>query len=395
MTMQQVLARPHARGVLGHVRVASVTVALAATSWSATCLAQQPPSTPAPVSQGIPVQAAPVKRADVPVLLRNIGSVQAFQAVLVRARVDGTLTRIFFTEGQDVKAGDKIAEIDPRPYAAVLAQAMAKKGADEAQMANAQRDLTRYSNLASRDFASKQQVDTQSSMVAQFAANLQGDNAAIAMAQLNLDFCNITSPIDGRTGLRQVDVGNLIHATDASGIVTITQIHPIAVTFTLPQDTLPKIQAAMATAKLPVLAYTSDDKAQLSAGELLTTDNMIDQTTGTIRLKAVFSNPDNKLWPGQFVNVRLVLGKVPNAITIPSTAVQRGPNGLFVYLVKPELDGGRAAGRRGAGRRDGRRNLKRPRRRCPGCHERAVAPAERRAGRCDPGESEQLAFKCT
>jgi multidrug efflux system membrane fusion protein len=285
---------------------------------------------------GIPVQVAAVKRADVPVVLRNIGAVQAFQSVLVRARVDGTLDKIFFTEGQDVKPGDKLAQIDPRPYAAVLAQAVAKKASDEAQLANAQRDLSRYTNLAAKDFASRQQVDTQVAMVAQFTASLQGDDAAIAAAKLNLDFTNITSPIDGRVGLRQVDVGNLIHATDTSGLVTITQIHPIAVIFTLPQDTLPRIQAAMAKAKLQTVAYTSDDKTVLGQGELLTTDNTIDATTGTIRLKAVFNNPDNKLWPGQFVNVRLLIGTIDGALTVPSPAIQRGPNGLFVYVVKSD-----------------------------------------------------------
>jgi multidrug efflux system membrane fusion protein len=218
----------------------------------------------------------------------------------------------------------------------VLAQAVAKKASDEAQLANAQRDLSRYTNLAAKDFASRQQVDTQVAMVAQFTASLQGDDASIAAARLNLDFTNITSPIDGRVGLRQVDVGNLIHATDTTGLVTITQIHPIAVIFTLPQDTLPRIQAAMAKAKLQTIAYTSDDKTILGQGELLTTDNTIDATTGTIRLKAVFNNADNKLWPGQFVNVRLMIGTIDGALTVPSPAIQRGPNGLFVYVVKPD-----------------------------------------------------------
>ena len=172
--------------------------------------------------------------------------------------------------------------------------------------------------------------------MAQQSANIQADDAAIATAQLNLDFTSITSPIEGRVGLRLVDVGNLIHATDTTGLVTITQIHPIAVIFTLPQDALPQIQAAMAQRKLPVSAFTSDDKTVLSQGELLTTDNTIDQTTGTIRLKAVFQNADSKLWPGQFVNVRLQVGTLTNAMTIPSQAVQRGPDGLFVYVVKPD-----------------------------------------------------------
>lgn len=291
---------------------------------------------PPPGQPAIPVQVATVARANVPVVMRNIGAVQAYQSVLVRARVDGTLDKVFFTEGQDVKVGDSLALIDPRPYAATLAAVRAKRAADDAQLANAKRDLERYQNLASRDFASHQQVDNQTAQVAQMTANLQGDDAAIATAQLNLNFCNIASPVDGRVGIRMVDVGNLIHANDQGGIVTITQIHPIAVIFTLPQDSLPQIQAAMARSKLAVKAYTADDKTELGAGELLTTDNAIDQTTGTIRLKAVFQNPDNKLWPGQFVNARLQIGMLDNVVTIPSRAISRGPAGLYVYVLKPD-----------------------------------------------------------
>jgi multidrug efflux system membrane fusion protein len=293
--------------------------------------------TPAPnVAPGVPVHATPAKRQDVPVLLRNIGAVQAYQSVLVRARVDGTLDKVLFTEGQDVKVGDKLALIDPRPYAAALAQAQAKKAADEALLANAQHDLARYSNLVRSDFASRQQMDTQASLVAQDQAAIAGDDAAIATARLNVEFCNIASPIDGRTGLRLVDAGNLVHATDTQGIVSITQIHPIAVIFTLPQDSLPQIQAAMAQGTLPVLAYSSDDRTQLSEGHLLTIDNTIDATTGTIRLKAEFANPDNRLWPGQFINARLLVGTLKGVVTVPSAAVQRGPKGLYVYVVKPD-----------------------------------------------------------
>jgi multidrug efflux system membrane fusion protein len=312
----------------------SLLIAVAAMAPCMAARAQPAPAPPAP--PGVPVQVTTTKRADVPVTLRNIASVQAFQAVLIRARVDGTLDRVMFAEGQDVKAGDVIAQIDPRPYAATLAQAAAKKAADEASLANAQRDLARYSSLANSSFASRQQVDTQNAMVAQLQANIKGDDATIDAARLNLQFTSITSPIDGRTGLRLVDPGNLIHATDTTGIVTITQIHPISVIFTLPQDTLPQIQTAMGKGKLPVLSYTADDKTMLGAGELLTTDNTIDQSTGTIRLKAVFQNQESRLWPGQFINVRLTLGTLRNALTVPSVAVQRGPSGLFVYVVKPD-----------------------------------------------------------
>jgi len=293
--------------------------------------AAQTPAAP----PGVPVQVAAALRADVPVLLSNIGAVEAYESVLVRARVDGTLEKVLFQEGQEVKVGDPLALIDPRPYAAALALAQAKKAADEAQLANAQHDLVRYANLARSDFASRQQLDTQTSVVAQDQANIAGDEAAITTARLNLEFCSITSPITGRTGLRLVDAGNLIHATDATGLVSITQIHPIAMIFTLPQDALPRIQEAMARGTLPVYARTSDDRTQLAAGDLLTIDNTIDQTTGTIRLKAEFANLDNRLWPGQFVNARLQVGTLKDAITVPSIAVQRGPDGLFVYVVKP------------------------------------------------------------
>jgi multidrug efflux system membrane fusion protein len=285
---------------------------------------------------GVPVQVADATRQDMPVLLRNIGTVQAFYSVLVRARVDGTLDRVFFTEGQDVKAGDPIAEIDPRPYAAALAAAEAKKAADQAQLANARADLARYSSLARNDYASRQQVDTQQATVAQLQATIAGDDAAIETARLNLEFCHIVSPINGRTGLRLVDPGNLIHANDSQGIVTITQLHPIAVIFTLPQDDLPRIQAAMARGKAPVFAYSADDRTELASGTLMTIDNQIDQSTGTVKLKAEFANPDDRLWPGLFINVRLQVDTLKDVVTVPSTALQRGPNGMYVYVVRPD-----------------------------------------------------------
>jgi multidrug efflux system membrane fusion protein len=293
---------------------------------------------PQDAGEGIPVTVAPVIRQDVPILLRNIGAVQAFQAVVVRSRVDGTLDQVFFTEGQDVKRGDRLALIDPRPYAAVLAQAQAKKTYDQVQLENARRDLARTQALVRNDFASRQQFDTQTAAVGQIVATLAGDEAAIAAAQLNLDFCAITSPIDGRVGLRLLDAGNFVRASDTTspGLVTITQIHPIAVIFTLPQDTLPRIRQAMAGGRLPVFAYTSDDSAVLGRGELLTTDNAIDPATGTIRLKAVFPNQDDRLWPGQFINVRLQINEQKNVLTVPSVAVQRSQTKLYVFVVRPD-----------------------------------------------------------
>lgn len=287
-------------------------------------------------SPAIPVEAASVKRQDVPVLMSNIGAVQAYQSVLVRPRVDGTIQQFMFTEGQDVKAGDKLALIDPRPYQTALDQALAKKAADQAQLANAERDLTRYANLARSDFASRQQLDTQQAVVAQLQATIAGDEAAAAAARLNVEYSHIVSPIDGRTGLRMVDAGNLVHASDSTGIVSIAQIHPIAVVFTLPQEQLPQIQASMARGTLPVQAFTQDGRTQLSAGKLLTIDNSIDPATGTIKLKAEFANTDDKLWPGQFVNARLQVDTLKGALTVPSIAIQRGPAGLFVYVIKPD-----------------------------------------------------------
>jgi multidrug efflux system membrane fusion protein len=286
----------------------------------------------------VPVTVTEVRRQDVPILLRNIGAVQGFQSVLIRARVDGTLDRVLFTEGQDVRKGDLIAQLDPRPYQAALDQALAKKASDEAQLANAKRDLTRSTRLAARDFASQQEVDTRAAAVLQLDAQIKADDAAIQAARVNVDYTNITAPFDGRVGLRQIDAGNVVRAADAAGvgIVTITQIRPIAVLFTLPQDALPRIQAAMAGGKLTVFATSSDDRTLLGTGELLTTDNAIDPTTGTIRLKAVFPNTDLRLWPGQFVNVKLQIDMQHDALTVASVAVQRGPNNLFVYLLKPD-----------------------------------------------------------
>jgi len=288
------------------------------------------PAGPPPV----PVTTAVAQRQNVPVYRSGIGTVQALNSVLVRARVDGTLDSVAFTEGQEVKKGDLLAIIDPRPYQAALDQAVAKKAADQAMLANAKLDLGRYSSLARAEFASRQSVDTQQATVGQTTAAVQGDEAAIETAALNVSFTHILSPLDGRVGLRQVDPGNLIHATDASGLVTITQVHPIAVIFTLPEETLPQVTGAMADGKLPAIAYASDNHTRLSDGTLLTPDNTIDTTTGTIRLKAVFANADNKLWPGQFVTTRLQVDMKKNAVTIPVAAVQRGQTGLFVFVVK-------------------------------------------------------------
>lgn len=289
-----------------------------------------------PAPPAVPVTIAHAVRQDVPIDLFGLGSVQAFNAVLVRARVDGTLMQVPVTEGQEVNQGDVLAIIDPRPFQAALNAAIAKRAQDQADLENAKRDLTRYSSLAQSSFASRQQVDTQQSMVNRLTAMIAGDEAAVETAQLNLGYCTVTSPIQGRVGLRQVDPGNLVHAADANGIMTITQIHPISILFTLPQDTLPKINVAMLTGKLPVTALSSNGATELDQGTLLTPDNTIDASTGTIKLKAIFPNPKNTLWPGQFVNARLLLGTDKNVLTVPSIAVQHGPDNLYVYTVRPD-----------------------------------------------------------
>jgi membrane fusion protein, multidrug efflux system len=282
----------------------------------------------------VPAVTAQAIRQDVPIYATGVGAVQAYQNVLVRSRVDGMLMQFPVREGQDVKLGDVIAVIDPRPYKATLDQATAKKAQDAAQLANAKLDMVRYQSLLTQDFASRQQVDTQKALVNQYAAAVAGDDASIEAAQLNLTYCVITSPVDGRVGLRQVDPGNLIHATDTTGIVTITQVHPISATFTLPQEELPRVETDMAAGASPVFAYATDDRTELGVGTLLTPDNTIDSTTGTIRLKATFPNQQNKLWPGQFINAHLQTGEAHHAVTIPPAAIEHGPDGLYVYIVE-------------------------------------------------------------
>jgi membrane fusion protein, multidrug efflux system len=295
----------------------------------------QQASPAAGAAPAVPVTVTKSTRQDVPVWLGGLGTVQALNTVLVRARVDGTLDRFPVTEGQLVKQGALLAVIDPRPYQAVLDQAVAKKAQDAAQLANAKLDLQRYDSLAKKDFASRQQVDTQVAMVNQYVAALKGDDATIETAQLNLSFCYITAPFDGRVGLRQVDPGNLVHATDPGGIVTLTEVHPITVLFTLPQADLQPILNAMTSRKLEVAAWSNNDTTKLASGTLLTPDNAIDTTTGTIKLKAIFPNQEDKLWPGQFVDAQLLLRTEQSVVTIPAQAAQRGPNGLYVYVVKP------------------------------------------------------------
>jgi membrane fusion protein, multidrug efflux system len=304
------------------------------TGFLGTSIAQTVPA-PQPDPPTIPVTIAPVTRQDVPVFAEGLGTVQAFQSVLIQARVTGWLDRIAFTEGQQVEPGDLLAEIDPRPYAAALAQAQAKSASDQATLANDEANLKRDATLAQRSFATQQQVDNDTAAVRVMQASIQGDVAAIQTAALNLSFCRIAAPIEGVVGLRLVDVGNLIQAGAGQGIVTITQINPISVVFTLPQADLPQIQTAQTapSGKPLVVAFGQDDKTRLDSGELLATSNSISAGTGTITLKATFPNAERHLWPGQFVNVHLRLAIEHNAVTVPIAAVQHGPDGLYVFIV--------------------------------------------------------------
>lgn len=297
----------------------------------------QAPATPGPTTPPVvPVSAVHVMRKDIPKLLRGLGTVQALQSVQVRSRVDGTLQRLAVAEGQDVKAGDLLAVIDPRPYQALLDVATAKKRQDEAQLAAAKADLSRYTALAAREVASQQKLENTQAQVGQTMALIAADQAQIDAAKLNLAFCYITAPFDGRVGLRMIDSGNFIRAAEIAPLFALSQIRPIAVTFTVPQDNVPAIQRAMARGNPVAMAYTADDKSELDRGAVLTIDNSIDAATGTIKVKASFPNDTYQLWPGQFVNARLILGTEMAALVVPSAAVRHGQDELFVYTVKPD-----------------------------------------------------------
>ncbi len=285
----------------------------------------------------IPVEAAAVTRADVPVYLRGLGTVQAFNTVTVRPRVDGEIQKIAFREGQNVRPGDLLAQIDPRPFQAQLDQALAVKAQDDAKLANARLDLQRYLSLASREFASRQSVDAQRALVAQLDATVKADEATIENARVQLGYTTITSPIDGRTGLRRVDQGNIVHAGDAGGLVVITQLQPISVIFTLPEETLPELTQEMAAHPLSVTALSRDGKDTLDEGQVTLVDNQIDPATGTIRLKATFPNNGNALWPGQFVNVRVLTRSTRDALIVPPLALQRGPQGMYAYVIRADM----------------------------------------------------------
>ena len=291
---------------------------------------------PGAATPAITVDTAAVTYADVPIYLSGLGTVQAFYTVTVTARVDGELQKVAFTEGQTVHKGDLLAEIDPRPNQAAYAQAVATKARDAAQLANAKRDLERYTILQPQDLASKQTVDTQRALVDQLAAQIQVDQAVIDNARTQLDYTRITSPIDGRTGIRLVDPGNIVHAAATTGIVVVTQVQPISVIFTLPEESLAAVNTALTAGPVSVTTVSRDGRTELDQGTLTLVDNEIDQTTGTAKLKATFSNAHNTLWPGQYVNARVLVRTEHDVLTLPTTAVQLGPNGPFTYVVKPD-----------------------------------------------------------
>ena len=288
-------------------------------------------------ARAVPVAVEPARQGDMPVTLTGLGTVTAFNTVTVRTRVEGQLAKVAFQEGQFVREGDLLVEIDPRAFEAQLVQAEGQLARDQAQLQDAKINLERYRELLAKQFISKQQYDTQAASVAQFAGTVKADSGAIASAKLQLAYSKITAPISGRVGLRLIDVGNVVHPTDANGLVVITQVQPIAVLFTIPEDDLPGVLAKLqARQPLPVEAYERSGRTKIADGELVTVDNQIDPTTGTSRLKAVFQNGDHALFPNQFVNVRLRLDVRRGVVIVPTASIQHGPQGAFVFAVKPD-----------------------------------------------------------
>ncbi|MET4296521.1 multidrug efflux system membrane fusion protein [Bradyrhizobium sp. LB8.2] len=287
----------------------------------------------APVAAGVPVVAATVTGKDVPIYLRGIGTVIAYNTDVVRSQIQGQIVKIAFTEGQTVKAGDLLAQIDPRPYEAQIEQLTANRDRDQAQLTNAEANLSRYNQLGDKGYATPQLIETQTAQVAQLKAAVKADQAQIDEANVQLSYTRLSSAVPGITGVRQIDVGNVIHPTDANGLVVVTQIEPISLLFTLPQAALPIIQEHAAKGSLKVVAYSQDNKTKLDEGTLLLVSNEIAGTTGTVQLKAVFPNHEHRLWPGQLVNARLLLEIQKDALTVAGSAVQQGPNGTYVYVV--------------------------------------------------------------
>jgi multidrug efflux system membrane fusion protein len=287
-------------------------------------------------ASAVPVISSDVTARDVPLVLVGIGTVQAYNTVTVHARVDGELVNVAFHEGQDAKKGDLLAQIDPRPFQAALDNALATQAKDQATLANAKRDLARYQDTAPKGYSSRQQLDTQQMQVESTAAAVQADAANVENARVQLGYTTITAPLDGVTGIRLIDQGNIVHASDTTGLVVVTQVQPISVVFTLPQNVLSTVVAARARGPLSVTALDGNGTTELGQGTLELIDNQIDPTTGTVKLKANFPNPDRILWPGQFVNARLRLGVAENGLTVPTRVIQRGQKGFYAYVIKPD-----------------------------------------------------------
>ncbi|HMG78444.1 MAG TPA: efflux RND transporter periplasmic adaptor subunit [Xanthobacteraceae bacterium] len=284
----------------------------------------------------VPVTVATASQRDVPIYYDALGTVQAYNTVAIRAQVTGQLISVDFRQGQEVRQGDVLAKIDPAPLQAVLDQAVAKKADDQAQLVSAQKDFSRFTTLATKNFETQQNVDLQQAKVDHFKASIDADQGAIEAAQTQLAYTTIVAPIDGVVGFRQVDVGNIIHTTDVNPLTVLTQIKPSYVIFTLPQSNLGPVREAMLHGAVSVLAFDQNDKEQLAEGHLLLIDNQIDQNTSSIRLKAEFANADERLWPGEFVRIRILITTYKDAVTVPPVAVQRGPDGFYVWVVKPD-----------------------------------------------------------
>ncbi len=315
---------------------ALVLVLLGVTSRRGRAAANSIQARNAAAERAVPVAAVPVAQQDMPVYLKGLGTVTPYYMVTVHSRVDGELVKVNFREGQDVKAGDLLAVIDPRPFEVQLHQADATMARDQAQLSDAEINLARYQDLYRQGIIPKQQLDSQSALVAQLRGAVGADKAQIENAKLQLVYSRITAPISGRVGLRLVDPGNIVHANDTNGMLVITQLQPIAIIFTLPEDYVPTVLKHMKEGSLQTLAYSRDDRTRIATGRLLTLNNEIDPTTGTNRFKAVFENSDRLLWPNQFVNIWLLLDIKKNALVIPAAAIQHGTQGTFVFVVKPD-----------------------------------------------------------
>jgi multidrug efflux system membrane fusion protein len=333
--MNAIAAKTKSRPLRRFLWIAGIAVVVLVGGFALWRRIEQPSHTAAQ-SPAVPVTMASVVRQDVPILLQGLGTVAASNTVAIHSQVDGKLQSVNFTEGQEVHAGDTLAVIDPRTFRAALDQAVAKKAEDQAQLVAARKDLERFKTLVLKNAETQQNVDTQQAKVDQLVATIDADQGAIDSAQTQLSYATITAPIDGRVGFRQVDTGNIIHASDPNPLTVLTQIRPVVATFTLPQKNLAEVRAAMLRGPVVVSAYDQDNNHELATGRLLLIDNEIDQTTSTIRLKASFENADEVLWPGEFVHVRVAVDTQAGVLTVPPVALQRGPQGFYTWVVKSD-----------------------------------------------------------